>query len=123
MAPLAQVLQSNGIRPKALLRVSQQLEAATDEDAKLLAARAAKREKKDGSYADAGIAKPHSGRGVSERSLAAALAGQAVPQRVRGKLLRAVNHVLASKKKSAVDSRALFPVAPKAEVAAEEEEA
>jgi hypothetical protein len=49
-----------------------------------------RRSGKGSSYAEAGVAKPRSGRGVSRQRIEAALAGQPLTSTVRAKLTRAV---------------------------------
>ena len=52
--------------------------------------------------------KPRSGRPVTERALAAALAGKTISGPQKTRLLRAVNHLIEQKKGTAVDLKALF---------------
>ncbi|HEX8536582.1 MAG TPA: hypothetical protein VF664_03905, partial [Cystobacter sp.] len=66
------------------------------------------KEKQGKPYAELGIGKPKSGRGVSEQQVHAALEDKPLPPKVRGKLVRAVNAVLSKKGGSAVTFQALF---------------
>lgn len=52
--------------------------------------------------------KPKSGRPVTDRALAAALAGKGISGPVKTRLLKAVNHVLKQKKLDLVALRVLF---------------
>ncbi|WP_224361813.1 hypothetical protein [Hyalangium versicolor] len=111
MGSFQQFLNDKQIDTKALTRLSAQLEAHSEEDAGLVHKRWAKRHDKDTqakSYAELGIAKPRSGRGVSAQQLRAALADQPLPPRVRGKIVRAVNAVLAKEGGKPVTHATLF---------------
>ena len=84
---------------------SQRLENHDEESLKKVLARAShKANKKEGALPE----KPKSGRGVTEKHLAAALAGKALPKKVRGKFLRAANALLEKKKEPAATMQDLF---------------
>ncbi|SEM85842.1 hypothetical protein SAMN05444354_12486 [Stigmatella aurantiaca] len=111
MGTFQQFLNEQKIDTRAVVRLSAQLEGHADEDRLLEHKRWAKRRDKDHqgkSYAELGIGKPKSGRGVSERQLQAALSDQPLPPRVRGKIVRAVNALLTKKGATAVAPAALF---------------
>lgn len=111
MGTFQQFLNDSKIDTQALLRRSAQLEARAEEDRRLALKRSAKRRDKDTqpkSYAELGISKPKSGRGVSAQQLQAALANQPLSPRVRGKIVRAVNDVLKKKGAEPVAPAALF---------------
>jgi hypothetical protein len=55
-----------------------------------------------------GLGKPRSGRGLSAQQLEAARADKPLSPRVRSKLVRAVNALLAKGGAAAVDAKALF---------------
>jgi hypothetical protein len=77
----------------------------------MLNARSKKRRTKDlaeKKYAELNLAKPKTMRGVSAQQWHAALADKPLSTRVRGKILRAVNAALATKKQPAVEMKALF---------------
>lgn len=115
MGSFQQFLNDKQISQETLLRLSRQLEAHTDEDRTLARKRADKRrgtDTKDKPYAELGLGKPRSGRGISAQQLSAALGDQPLSPRVRGKLVRAVNAVLTKKGGGAVDSKALFGEVP-----------
>ncbi|WP_224245176.1 hypothetical protein [Hyalangium gracile] len=111
MGSFQQFLNDKQIDTKVLKRLSAQLEAHSEDDVALERKRWAKRHDKDTqgkSYAELGIAKPKSGRGVSEQQLRAAIADQPLPPRVRGKIVRAVNALLTKKGGEQVTHAALF---------------
>lgn len=111
MGAFQQFLTEKQIAAETLLRLSRQLEAQDDTDRALKRKRSDKRRDKDTqgkSYSELALAKPKSGRGVSEQQLKAALADLPLPRRVRGKLVRAVNAVLSKKGSGAVEPTALF---------------
>lgn len=108
----AQFLTDNKIDPRRLIVASRDLERLRPEDRKL---KAQKGKAKAGGSAPAAAAegekpaKPRSGRPVTPRLIASVTAGKPVTGPAKTRLLRAVNHVLEQKKKSATDLRTLFP--------------
>ncbi|EPX55391.1 hypothetical protein D187_009002 [Cystobacter fuscus DSM 2262] len=111
MGTFKQFLDAQQLEPRTLVRLSSQLEARSDADRKLVKQRSDKRrdkEKQARPYAELGIGKPKSGRGVSEQQVTAALEDKPLPPKVRGKLVRAVNAVLSKKGGAAVTFQALF---------------
>lgn len=109
MGTFQSFLASNGIKEIQIIRASNRIEANTKPERALRVARAAKRRTQaDKKYAELNIAKPKAGRGISTQHLIAAAADKPLPRKVRSKLLRAVNVLLESKKKPAVDMKALF---------------
>lgn len=111
MGTFKQFLDAQQLEPRTLVRLSSQLEARSDTDRKLVKQRSDKRrdkEKQAKPYAELGIGKPKSGRGVSEQQVTAAIEDQPLPPKVRGKLVRAVNAVLSKKGGAAVTFQALF---------------
>jgi hypothetical protein len=111
MGAFQQFLNDKKIDTVVLARLSAQLEARSEEDRALALKRSAKRRDKEiqgKPYAELGIRKPKSGRGVSAQQLQAALADQQLPSRVRGKLVRAVNALLTRKGGEPVPSASLF---------------
>ncbi len=107
----AEFLEKNKIDARRVMSASRALERLRPEDR---AARLAKRKAKGGDAAAAGgdekaaPKKPRSGRPVTQRVINAAQAGKPVPGPAKTRLVRAINHLLAQKKKEAVDLRALF---------------
>ncbi len=115
MGTFKQFLDEKQMKPETLVRLSSQLEARSEEDRKLVKRRSDKRrdkEKQGKPYAELGIGKPRSGRGVSVQQVTAALEDQPLPPKVRGKLVRAVNAVLSKKGGQPVDFKALFGEVP-----------
>lgn len=109
MGAFSDALNQHGIKPEALLKQSNKMEALLPEDNDLYAKRAAKRlGAVEGTYEKAGIAKPRSGRGVTEKHLTAAVAGSPVPRKARTKLARAFNALLKEGGKPAVETKVLF---------------
>ncbi|RKH78045.1 hypothetical protein D7Y21_36350 [Corallococcus sp. AB045] len=111
MGTFQQFLDSQKISPAVLLRRSQQLEAHTEEDRVLKRKRSTRRRDKEQQqkpYAELGLGKPRSGRGLSEQQLTAAREDKPLSPRVRSKLVRAVNALLTKAGVTAVDAKALF---------------
>jgi hypothetical protein len=107
MSKFADFLKDKKIDSRRLVSASHRLERLRREDRalKLSRATAKKEEKKDGATP---AAKPRSGRPVTPRALAAALAGGALSGPQKTRLLRAVNHILTQKKQTAVELKTLF---------------
>lgn len=121
MGTFKQFLDEKQLKPETLVRLSNQLEARAEDDRKLALQRSGKRRDKENQgkpYAELGIGKPKSGRGVSVQQVTAALEDQPLPPKVRGKLVRAVNAVLSKKGGQPVDFKALFGEVPVREGAA-----
>lgn len=111
MGTLKTFIDSKGITEKHILAASNRVEAGGQESRSMLIARVAKRRIKDTAdkkYAELNLAKPKSMRGVSAQQWHAALADKPLSTRVRGKIFRAVNAALATKKQPAVEMKALF---------------
>ena len=104
----AKFLADNKIDPRRVRAASRELERLRPEDrAKRLARRTAK--KADAKPVDGEKpAKPRSGRPATPRLLDAASAGKPISGPAKNRLLRAVNHVLTQKKKTATELKALF---------------
>lgn len=108
----SQFLADNKIDPRRLIAASKSIEALRPED------RRAKWAKRNASGdkpaapaaadADAKPAKPRSGRPVNAVLLRRLEAGGKVSGPAKQRLVRALNHVLAARKKDPVDVRALF---------------
>jgi len=110
----SEFLSAEKIDHRRLLAASRRLERLRPEDRQL---RLARRLKKGSEAAAAPAAegaekkapaKPHSGRPVTPRLLEQALAGAAISGPQKTRLLRALNNVLAQKKKGEVDLRKVF---------------
>jgi hypothetical protein len=107
MSKLQDYLKQQNIDPRRLLIASHDLEALRPEDR---ATKLAKKQAKGGdeSKKEAAAKERRSGKPVSGPTLARALAGQAVSGAAKTRMLRAVNAVLAQKKKGEVALRDLF---------------
>lgn len=108
MSNLSEFLKQHGLSTEDVTLRSEALERPCAPTRKAFAKRRqARRDKKP--YQDAGAEKPSKlGRGASGRTLKEALAGTPIPRLGRKKITRAVNSLLASAKKEAVEWRALF---------------
>ena len=111
MTKLKTFLDDNKIDQRRVLIASKQLEKLRSEDRKIKLAQAKARRSDDGKKPE-GLAKPRSGRPVTEVSLGAALEGDKVSGPMKTRILRAVNRVLEQKKKDAVTIDTLFEVPP-----------
>ncbi len=112
MSMLSDFLNENGFSADDVVARSAGLESIAAADRARADARHVAREKKK-SYEELKLEKPGAyGRGISMRSLRAALAGDALPRIPRKKITRAVNSLLASGKKDPVETRQLFGDAP-----------
>lgn len=104
----AQVLASKKIDPRRLIVASQKLENLTREDRTIkLAKRQARAAEGDKKVAEP--RKPRSGRPITPRALATALAGGELSGPTKTRFLKAVNHILEQKKQEKVDLKTLFP--------------
>lgn len=109
MSTLKTFIDGKGITTQAIAITSRRLEAFGDNDWTLRDQRAAKRRNEpEKKYAEANLAKPKSGRGVSLKVVEQAAAGKPVTRKSRAKILAAVNALLAKKKQGAADMKALF---------------
>lgn len=102
---LKSFLDENKLNSKRLLAVSHTLEQHTREDRSLKLARRAN--KKEGAEKKE-VAKPKSGRAVTERAITAALEGKTISGPTKQRILRAVNYLLEQKKKDKVELKSLF---------------
>ena len=107
MSKLNDYLKQQNIDPRRVLIASRDLEALRPEDR---VTRLAKKRARGGDEAakEAAGKKPRSGRPVSGPTLARALAGDAMSGAAKTRVLRAVNAVLAQKKKGEATLRDLF---------------
>jgi hypothetical protein len=105
----AEFLSTNKIDPRRVAAASREIERLRPEDrAKRLARRQAKKSETKPAADAPKPTKPRSGRPATSRALAAAAAGKAISGPSKTRLLRAVNHLLEQKKKSATDLKSLF---------------
>ena len=105
---LKDFLSSNGFTAEGLIAASKTVERRSIEERTVAAKRAdARRTKK--TYAELELGKPASlGRGLGAATVLKAINGQPVARLTRKKIVRAVNEMLASKKKDAIEWRQLF---------------
>lgn len=109
----SEFLSTEKIDPRRLLVASRALERLRPEDRQI---RLKRRLQKGGDAAaapaqgadDKAAAKRRSGRPVTQRLLAEALAGGSITGPQKTRLLRAINHVLQQKKREPVDLRKVF---------------
>jgi hypothetical protein len=99
-------LSQNALNSKRLLAVSHTLETLRKDDRTLKLERARSKKAEGGEKKE--IAKPRSGRAVTQRAIDAALAGGEISGPTKQRILRAVNYLLEQKKKDKVELRALF---------------
>lgn len=105
----AQFLTDNKLDPRRVAAASRELERLRPEDrAKRLARRAAKKSDAKPAEGAEKPTKPRSGRPATARALSAAGEGKPLSGPTKTRLLRAVNHLLEQKKKSATDLKTLF---------------
>jgi hypothetical protein len=99
-------LTENQLHGSRLLAVSHKLETLTRADRDLKHARRKAKGAEGGEKKE--IAKPRSGRPVTQRALDAALTGGALSGPTKQRILRAVNYLLEQKKKDKVELRSIF---------------
>jgi len=105
----AKFLTDNGIDPRRVLSASRAIERLRPSDRALRLARRKVRGAEAGSPESKGnVAKPRSGRPVTQPLMRAATAGVPISGAAKTRLLRAVNRVLEQKKKPAVELKTLF---------------
>lgn len=105
---LKDFLSSNGFSAEGLVAASKTVERRTIEERSIAARRAdARRTKK--TYAELELSKPKGlGRGLGAATVQKAIDGKPLSRVTRKKLVRAVNELLASKKRPAIEWRQLF---------------
>ena len=105
-------LTSKSITPKAIATTSKRIEAFDEKARTLMGKRWSKRRDKETAakkYVELDIGKPaQHGRGVSEKQINLAAKDVAVARKVRSKIMRAVNTILAKKGEPAADMKVLF---------------
>src|SRR4051812_24666939 len=109
MGTLKTFIDSKGITPKAIFVASRRTEAGGNDARSAQSARTKKRRlNKEKTYAELNLAKPKSDRPLSDAQIASAVSDKPLPKKVRAKVLRAINALLASKKQPAVEMKAIF---------------
>jgi len=105
----SQYLTDNKIDPRRIIAASKEIEALRPEDRRAKAAKRSAAASDKPAAADAPKpAKPRSGRPVNAVLLRRLEAGGKVSGPAKQRLVRALNHILAGRKKDAVEVRALF---------------
>lgn len=99
-------LNQNKLHPQRLLAVSHKLETLRKEDRNLKLERLRNKKAEGGEKKE--VAKPRSGRPITDRAMATALKGGDVSGPTKQRILRAVNYVLEQKKKDKVELKTLF---------------
>src|SRR5678815_5496992 len=103
-------LKDKKIDPRRIVAASTHIEKLRREDRTIRLERRLARKSEEGAKKKEGEtpAKPRSGRPVTNRAIAAALAGKEISGPAKTRILRAINRILEQKKQGAVDIRALF---------------
>jgi hypothetical protein len=116
-------LKEKKIDPRRILVASAEIERLHIDDRAIKLAKRAARKSEDPAKKKEGLAakKPRTGRPVTERAIAYAVAGKDLSGPQKTRILRALNHVLGQKKQEPVELSAIFePTArPKKEKKAE----
>jgi hypothetical protein len=99
-------LSTNKLNTNRVLAVSHTLETHSKEDRDLKLARRQNKKAEGGEKKE--VAKPRSGRAVTPRAMATALAGGEISGPTKQRILRAVNYLLEQKKKDKVELKTLF---------------
>ena len=107
MSKFKDYLGKKKVDPRRILVASKKLEALRPEDRAIRLARHQAR-KGDEKAKEAAATKPRSGRAVSQPTLDRALRGDKLSSATRARVLRAVNAVLAQKKKGEASAADLF---------------
>jgi hypothetical protein len=105
MSKLSDYLKKHKIDPRRVVAASKELEALRPEDRKIRRAREAAKGG-DESAKELAAQKRRSGRALSRPAIARALAGSTVTRKTRGRIVRAVNVVLAHKTKGKGEAKA-----------------
>src|SRR5271166_5798580 len=104
----AQFIASQKLDGRRILAVSRKLEGLQPEDRLIRLNKRRAKGGEGGENAPKETRKARSGRPVTHRAMAAALAGKELSGPTKTRILRAVNHLLGQKKKDTVDIRAIF---------------
>jgi hypothetical protein len=120
MSTFEEFLKAKSIDPRRIIVASQKIEKLRPEDRSIRLAKRTARKSEDAAKKKEGVAlkKPRSGRPITDRSIASALAGKSLSGPIKTRMLRAINHILEQKKQEKVDLKAIFPGEKKAAAAA-----
>ncbi len=108
MSKLSDYLTKNKIDARRVVGASRGLERQTAEDRALIAKKAAIKAGKMEKDEAITKAKPHSGRRVTQPAMDRAMAGTTVAGPTKTRIVRAVNAILAARKKPEATFRDLF---------------
>ena len=108
MSKFADAIQAHKIDPRRIVTASSKLEKLRPEDRALRLARAKAKKSEEKKEAGEKPQKPRSGRPITPRALAAAMAGKTLSGPQKTRILRAVNHLLEQKKAAALQLKTLF---------------
>lgn len=114
MSTFEEFLKAKSIDPRRIVAASQKIEKLRPEDRSIRLQKRQARKSEDGAKKKEGLKKPRSGRPVTDRAVASAIAGKAISGPQKTRMLRAVNHILEQKKQEKVDLKAIFPGEKKA---------
>lgn len=104
-------LKTKSIDPRRIIVASEKIEKLRPEDRSIRLTKRLARKAEDGAKKKEGLKKPRSGRPITQRSIASAMAGKPLSGPIKTRMLRAVNHILEQKKKEQVALKDLFPKA------------
>lgn len=104
----SQFLADNKIDPRRIIAVSRAIEGLRPEDRRIRLAKRKAGDDKPAAEGDAKPGKPRSGRPVNAVLLRRVEAGGKVSGPAKQRIVRALNHILAARKKDPVELRALF---------------
>ncbi len=107
--PLESFLSDNKIDQRRLVAVSKRLERLQPEDRAIRLKQRQARKSEDGKKPE-GLKKPRSGRPVTAMTLKRAFNGERLTGPAKTRILRAVNHILETRKQSAVALDSLFAI-------------
>ena len=99
-------LTQKKLNPKRVLAVSHKLETFRKEDRTLKLERRRNKKAEGGEKNE--VAKPRTGRPVTDRPMNAALQGGEISGPTKQRILRAVNYLLEQKKQDKIDLKTLF---------------
>ncbi len=102
-------LKAQKIDPRRIIPASHELESLRPEDRAIRLTKRLARKSEDAAKKKVETKKPRSGRPVTERALAAAIAGKLVSGPTKTRLVKAINKVLEHKKQEPTTLKALFP--------------
>jgi hypothetical protein len=107
MSKFADLIKEKKLDPRRILAASNKLESLRVEDRTIRLAKAKAKKSEDKKEAKP-TEKPRSGRPITARGMAAALAGKPISGPQKTRLLRAVNAILEQKKQPALELKSLF---------------